>query len=135
MSELNEKILDKVKECLFQALGVEKQEITPESSLTRDLGAESIDFLDIIFRLEQAFSIKIPRGDLFPEHFLNSSEFVQNGKVTEAGLKELRQRFPFTNFDQYSANPLVSKLTDTFTVRSLTGYLSDRLSAGKLNKV
>ena len=132
MSELNEKILDKVKECLCQALGVEKSEVSTESSLTQDLGAESIDFLDIIFRLEQAFSIKIPRGDLFPEQFMGSAEYVQSGKVTEAGLKELKRRFPFTNFDSFSANPLVAKLTDTFTVRSLTGYLSDRLAAGKI---
>lgn len=132
MSELNEKILDKVKDCLCQALGVEKAEVSPESSLTQDLGAESIDFLDIIFRLEQAFGIKIPRGDLFPEQFMGSAEYVQSGKVTEAGLKELTRRFPFTSFEGFSANPLVAKLTDTFTVRSLTGYLSDRLAAGKI---
>ena len=66
MSELNGKILEKVKECLFQALGVEKEEISPESSLTRDLGAESIDFLDIIFRLEQAFNIKLEHPVVFP---------------------------------------------------------------------
>ena len=131
MSELNGKILDKVKDCLSQALSVEKEGISPESSLTRDLGAESIDFLDIVFRLEQAFSIKIPRGDLFPEQFLTAAEYVQNGRVTNAGLEELQRRFSFTDFTLFASDPVVSKLIDTFTVGSLARYLNDRLSPAK----
>ena len=132
MSEVNGKILEKVKECLSQALGLEAEEIHLNSSLTRDLGAESIDFLDIVFRMEQAFSIKIPRGDLFPEQFLSNADYVQKGMVSRLGLQELKRRFPFTDFGQFESDPLVSKLIDTFTVKSLVGYLTERLSAANL---
>lgn len=129
MSEVNEKILSKVRECLSQALGLEEDEISPTSSLTRDLGAESIDFLDILFRLEQAFGIKIPRTDLFPEQFMTNKEYVQDGKVTAAGIKSLRDRFPFTDYSEFEKAPDVTKLADTFTVNSLVGYLTGKLSA------
>ncbi|NIP86861.1 MAG: acyl carrier protein, partial [Planctomycetales bacterium] len=62
-----EEVFDKVQAALVDALGVDDDEVTPEATLVGDLGAESIDFLDIVFRLEKAFSIKIPRGELFPE--------------------------------------------------------------------
>ena len=62
-----DEIYEKIKTALVEALGVDDDEIKPEATLVGDLGAESIDFLDIVFRLEKAFSIKIPRGELFPE--------------------------------------------------------------------
>ncbi|MGB0742499.1 MAG: acyl carrier protein, partial [Planctomycetaceae bacterium] len=79
---MSEDVLDKVRETLVDALGVDDDEVTPEATLIGDLGAESIDFLDISFRLEKAFDIKIPRGELFPENLANAdSGFVEDGKV------------------------------------------------------
>lgn len=127
MSAINEKIMSKVRECLAQALGLDEEEIMPTSSLTRDLGAESIDFLDILFRLEQAFGIKIPRSDLFPEHFISNHEFVRDSKVTPKGIEELKKRYPFTDYSGFEKDLAVSKLADTFTVNSLAGYLGGRL--------
>src|SRR5437867_13276481 len=90
-----EEIYSKVSATLVEALNVDEDEIRPTSTLQGDLGAESIDFLDIVFRLEREFGIKIPRGELFPEYiFQGDSEFVQEGKVTEKGLAELRTRMP-----------------------------------------
>ena len=64
----NDEILEKVQETLVDALGIDDDEATPDATLVGDLGAESIDFLDIVFRLEKTFDIKIPRGELFPEN-------------------------------------------------------------------
>ncbi|NMC21777.1 MAG: acyl carrier protein, partial [Thermogutta sp.] len=61
-----EEIFEKVREVLVDALAVEEDEVRPDSTLVGDLGAESIDFLDIVFKLEKTFNIKIPRGELFP---------------------------------------------------------------------
>ena len=71
------------------------------------MGAESIDFLDIVFRLEKAFEIEIPRSELFPEDILTNAEYVQDGKVTDAGIAELKQRMPFADLTKFEANPVV----------------------------
>ena len=89
----------KIQAALVDALGVDEEDVKPEATLVGDLGAESIDFLDIVFRLEKAFDIKIPRGELFPEDILTDAKYVQDGKVTEDGLAELRKRMPFANLD------------------------------------
>ena len=102
-----EEIFEKIRTALVEALGVDEDEVTPEATLVGDLGAESIDFLDIVFRLEKAFDIKIPRGELFPEDILTNAEYVQDGRVTEAGLAQLRSRMPFANLDQFATNPVV----------------------------
>ena len=129
MSNSNDKIAGKVRMCLAEALGLDEDEINPTSSLTGDLGAESIDFLDILFRLEQSFGIKIPRSDLFPEQFVSNAEFVQDGKVTSSGITELKKRYPFTNYSEFEKEPTVEKLPNTFTVNSFIGYLTGRLLA------
>src|SRR4029450_2575276 len=93
-----EEIYSKVSATLVEALNVDEDEIQPTSTLQGDLGAESIDFLDIVFRLEREFGIKIPRGELFPEAiFQGDPEFVENGKVTDKGLQELKARMPFAD--------------------------------------
>src|SRR5919204_4800061 len=123
-------IFEKVKATLVEALNVDDDEVTPEATLQGDLGAESIDFLDIVFRLEREFGIKIPRNELFPESiFQGDPEFVQDGKVTPRGLDELRTRMPFADLSQFEKNPEVSKLSDLFTVDLITRYIQGKLSA------
>ncbi|KPJ70812.1 MAG: acyl carrier protein [Planctomycetes bacterium DG_20] len=94
MALSRDEIMEKVREALVDALGVDEDEVLPEARIGGDLGAESIDYLDIVFRLEKAFNIKIPRGDLFPDNILTSDEFVQDGKLTAKGLDELKARMP-----------------------------------------
>ena len=113
----DQEIFSKIQETLTGALGVESEDIHPQASLTRDLGAESIDFIDIIFRLEKTFDIKIPSGELFPGNILNDEQFVQSGIVTEAGLKELSAKVPYMDVAAFSKDPQVSKLADYFTVQ------------------
>ncbi len=124
-----DEILNKVTESMVDALGVEEDEVTLTASLTEDLGAESIDFLDIVFRLEKAFGIKIPRGDLFPENLLSSPEYVKDGKLTDEGLGVLREKMPYADLSQFEANPLVSELGQLFTVGMIVNYVSERLNA------
>lgn len=127
---MQDEIFEKVQDTLAGALGVSKEDISPESSLTKDLGAESIDFIDIIFRLEKTFDIKIPSGDLFPAHVLNDDRFVKEGRVTEAGLQELRTKMPYLNLDGFQSNPQIQLLSQYFTVQMVTDYVRDRIQKG-----
>src|SRR5690242_21888508 len=97
MAVTKDEVYKKVQTALVDALGVDEEEVTPQAKLVGDLGAESIDFLDIVFRLEKAFDIKIPRGELFPEDILTNAQYVQNGRVTSEGLTQLKQRMPFAD--------------------------------------
>ena len=125
-----EEIYSKVSETLVEALNVDEDEIKPTATLQGDLGAESIDFLDIVFRLEREFGIKIPRNELFPESiFQGDPEFVQNGKVTDKGLAELRSRMPFADLSTFEQNPELSKISDLFTVEMITRYIEGKLAS------
>ena len=125
-----EEIFTKVSATLVEALNVDEEEIKPTSTLQGDLGAESIDFLDIVFRLEREFAIKIPRGELFPESiFQGDPEFVQDGRVTDKGLAELRARMPFADLSNFEKNPEVSAISDLFTVNMITKYIEGKLAA------
>ena len=129
-----EEIYSKVSATLVEALNVDEDEIKPTSTLQGDLGAESIDFLDIVFRLEREFGIKIPRGELFPESiFQGDPDFVQNGRVTEKGLEELRARMPFADLGGFEADPQISHLGDLFTVDLITRYIQGKLNDGGKN--
>src|SRR5213083_885938 len=102
----NEAVHEKVVRVLVAALNVDEDDVKPTSTLQGDLGAESIDMLDIVFRLEREFGIKVPRGELFPESiFQGDPDFVQNGKVTTKGLDELRSRMPFADLNKFEQNP------------------------------
>ena len=125
-----QEIYEKVSATLVEALNVEEEEIKPTATLQGDLGAESIDFLDIVFRLEREFGIKIPRNELFPESiFQGDPEFVQNGKVTQKGLDELRQKMPFADIAKFEQNPELTAISDLFTVDMITKYIEVKLGA------
>ena len=121
-------IFKKVQTILVDALAVDDDEVTMSSVLTKDLGAESIDFLDIVFRLEKAFGIKISRGELFPEDVLSSTEFVTNGKVNAAGIAALKARMPFADLAKFEANPGVQNFANTLTVEDMVRYVQSKLA-------
>jgi acyl carrier protein len=125
-----DEIMQQVQEVLVDALGVDDDEVIAEATLMGDLGAESIDFLDIVFRLEKTFGIKIPREELFPaENLMNNSEFVQNGKLTEKGLAELREKMPHTDITEFVDDPDINKLGDLFTVDAIVNYVEGKLNS------
>ncbi len=127
-------IYTKVSATLVEALNVDEEEIKPTATLQGDLGAESIDFLDIVFRLEREFGIKIPRGELFPESiFQGDPEFVQNGKVTEKGMDELRTRMPFADLGAFEQNRELAAIGDLFTVDMIARYIEGKLGEPSCN--
>ena len=124
-----DEIYERVKGVLAESLAVDDDEITPQATLTRDLGAESIDFLDIGFQLEQAFGFKIQQGELFPDNVTQDPEYVQHGKVTPKGLAALQERLPHADFSRLETDPSVSKVAEIFTVNALVNFVERKLDA------
>src|SRR5262249_22686112 len=101
-----DEIFQKGRTQLVDALSVDGDEVTPQARLQTDLNAESIDFLDIVFRLEREFGIKIDRNELFPESiFQGDPDFVQDGRVTPKGIAELKARMPYADLTSFLADP------------------------------
>ena len=126
---VKEEVFEKIRTALVDALGVDDDEVTPEATLVGDLGAESIDFLDIVFRLEKAFNIEIPRSELFPEDILTNAEYVQGGKVSDAGIVQLKERMPFADLSKFEANPVVQDFGNLLTVSDMCRYVEGKFSA------
>jgi acyl carrier protein len=123
-----EEIFDKVREALVDALGVDEDEVTPQATLRGDLDAESIDFLDIVFRLEKAFDIKIERGELIPMDLLENADYVQGGTVNAEGIKQLKTRMPFADLSKFEANPNVQNLGEQLTVQDMCNFVEYKLN-------
>lgn len=124
-----DEIFGKVRDVLVDALAVDEDEVTGSATLSGDLGAESIDFLDIVFKLEQAFGFKIAQGELFPEGVAQNPQFVQEGKVTAEGIRMLKERLPHVNFAGWESDPQVAKVGQVFTVDALVNFVERKLAA------
>src|SRR5262249_30582136 len=124
-----EQIFEKGQATLVDALGVDEDEVTRDATLQGDLGAESIDFLDIVFRLERNFGIKIPRGELFPENLTADPEWIADGKLTSKGVEELKTRLPFADVSKIKDDPAVEKIADQHTVDTLVPHVQSKLGA------
>ena len=127
MALSRDEIYQKVQGVLADSLGVDEEDVTPTASLRQDLGAESIDFLDISFRLEKAFNVKIPRGELFPESL--DPSFVQDNKLTDAGLAEVRRRLPHANLAELEDSRDSALIPDLFAVQDIVDYLERKQAA------
>jgi len=124
----SDEIYGKVANVLVESLNVEEDELKLTATLQGDLGAESIDFLDIVFRLEREFGIRIPRSELFPESiFQGDADFVQEGRVTDQGMGELRSRMPYADLGAFDQDRRLSNLSDLFTVGLITSYVEWKL--------
>jgi acyl carrier protein len=124
----NEDIYAKVASTVAETLSIEKRQIKPWSKLQADLGAESIDIVDLLFRLESEFGIDIPESDFYPAGLIQQHpEYVQNGQVTERGLAALQDRLPYLDLGAFAQNPEKSAINDLFTVESVARYVETRL--------
>ena len=124
----SDEIFLKVRDTLVDALGVDDDEVTLGARLEAELGAESIDFLDIVFRLEKNFGIKIPRGELFPEDLASADAgLVKDGLVTAEGLATLRTKVPHIDIDTFAKDPKVENIKDMFTVQMLVKFVQNKL--------
>jgi len=133
MSMTSDEIFAHVGEVLEEALGVDDDEVTPTAKLVADLGAESIDFLDIVFRLEKTFStdehpFKIEQGELFPENLMENAEWVQDGKFTDAGMAMLHERMPHLDLTVFDTDRSITGIADLITVHSLVLFVQRKLN-------
>jgi len=82
-----------------------------------------------VFKLEKAFGIEIPRKELSPEDILTNADFVKDGKVTPAGIVELKRRMPFVDFAKFESNPQVREFSNLLTVGDLCRYVEGKVGA------
>jgi acyl carrier protein len=124
-----DEIFTKVQEVLVDALGVDQEEVTPTAVIRDDLGAESIDFLDIMFRLEKAFGIKIDKGEMMPENLANDPNLVKDGVVTPAGIAQLKERMPHWDISDFEKDPKLDNMSKLFTVDAIVNFVQQKLAA------
>ena len=115
-----------VQRAVVEALAVDEKEVVPDARLTEDLGAESIDYLDIAFRLEQIFGIRIKPNELIVGTF-SDDEYVDEGTITDAGMAELRRRLPHVNFDDLDCTRKITDFLSAFTVDTLVRFVKAKL--------
>lgn len=122
-----EEILADVQKLLAESLAVDEEEVTLDATLVDDLGAESIDLLEIVFSIEKNFNIKIDRSELVPEDLLSNTQYVVDNKLTQEGLEELQKRLPEANLEEFKKNPLVQNITKILTVNDLVNIVERKL--------
>ena len=129
MALSRDEIFTKVQAVLVDALGVDEEEVTPTAVIKDDLGAESIDFLDISFRLEKAFGIKIQKGEMMLEGMANDATLVQDGKITEAGVALLKKQMPHSDLSEFQPGTDIEKMSRLFTVDAIVNFVENKLKA------
>ncbi|MHC4938181.1 MAG: acyl carrier protein [Planctomycetota bacterium] len=124
-----QEIIAKVRKCVATALGRDEDEVELESVLSRDLEAESIDYLDITFQLEREFGISIQKDELFPQKIFQDEAYVKDGVVTEQGLAYLKEKLPFADLGDFANDPQVTKVPELFTVQLLVNFVKTKVAA------
>jgi acyl carrier protein len=127
MTLSSDEVFEKVQAALVDALGVDDDEVTADATLVGDLGAESIDFLDIVFKLEKSFGITIPREELSPEDILTNSQYVKDGLVTNEGIAELKKRMAWADLSKFEQNPRVQDFGNLLTVGDMCNYVATKI--------
>jgi acyl carrier protein len=124
-----QEIIEKVRKCVANALGLDEEEVELDKVLSRDLEAESIDYLDITFQLEKTFGITIQKDELFPQKIFQDEAYVKDGVVTDKGMAFLEEKLPFADMTEFRQDPQVNKVPDLFTVQLLVSYVKTKLAA------
>jgi len=117
-------IYEKVKESVVEALGVDEEEVTPSAVLFDDLGAESLDLLDIVFRLEKEFGIKIPRGGIQTDALsaegenLKEEDLIVDGVFTPLGIEKLKKSMSEVDPSRITEGFRADDIPTLFTVQT-----------------
>jgi acyl carrier protein len=124
-------MMDRIKAIIADALYCDAQDVNPETNLMRDLGAESIDFLDIMFRLEKEFSIKIPKGEIErrAKGKLSDDQFAINGLLTEDGLQQLRLAMPEVDSEEILSGLYVRDIPTLFRVSTFERMVREQVAS------
>lgn len=130
-------VYPKVREIIADVLVIDEDEVTLNSRLISDLGAESIDFLDLVFQLEKEFSIKIPRGQLEKNARgdLAEDEFEKSGVLTPQGMQALKNYLSEVPGDQFKANMKVNEIPLLFTVETFCKLVVSAVSEQKAAEI
>lgn len=134
-----EKIYGGVRDVLVDALGVDEDEINEGAFLTDDLGAESIDFLDIAFKLERRFGIERVREDFSFQPIAERSSYLvdeldTNRRLNESGVTALRNNYPHVDWSRLGKEPLLSDVPRQLTVKSLVDYVDSKLKTDEVER-
>ena len=116
LPEFDPEIWGKVQRAFAEALGLEEDEVEPHHKVIGDLEAESLDFLDIAFRLERAFDIKIPRGGIEQAAREGDGGVDDNGVLTSDGLDRLAEAMPEVPREEFHAGLRVTEIAELFRV-------------------
>jgi len=122
-------MLEKIKEIIADALYVDAADVQAETNLMRDLNAESIDFLDIVFRIEKEFGVKIPKGEIErrARGSLSDEQFAVNGLLTDAGLAQLRLAMPEVDADEIKSGLYLRDIASLFRVATFERMVREQL--------
>jgi len=128
---MNQEIFNKVKDIIVDVLVIDEDKVQSTSRLIADLGAESIDFLDLVFQLEKEFSIKIPRGQLEKNARgqLTEAEFEQNGVLTEKGLVALKSYLCEVPQEYFKSSMKTNEIPALFTVETFCKLVGAAIQA------
>ncbi|MCB9522252.1 MAG: acyl carrier protein [Myxococcales bacterium] len=129
---MSDAIFEKVQEAFVEALGVDDDEVTPEASIFDDLGAESLDLLEIVFLLERAFDIKIPRGGVeeASKSGINPEDYEQDGVLTQLALDQLKAHMPEVPEEEFTLGLTANDIPRLFRVQTFV-HIVERLLAEK----
>lgn len=124
-----EKIVSKVKTSIAETVGIKEEEITLDASVIDDLGADSLDLLDLVFRLEQDFKIRITRGEIESraKETMPEEDFEVDGFLSEKAKKELRKSLPEVDSSRFEGNLRKSDIPRLFTVRTFIKLVKEKL--------
>lgn len=118
-------IFDKVRDAFVEALGVEEDEVEPGSKVFEDLGAESLDLLEIVYLLEHAFQIKIPRDGIreASKEGIDPSEYEVDGVLTDKALTKLREVMPEVGAEEIEAGLTTNDIPRLFRVATFVNLV------------
>jgi len=134
VNAMDEKVIfEKVKESVVEALGVDEEEVTANALLFDDLGAESLDLLDIVFRLEKEFGIKIPRGGIQADALsdegenLKEEDLVVDGILTPLGIEKIKSSMPEVDPSRITEGFRADDIPTLFTVQTFVNISKNLL--------
>ncbi|MCH7645649.1 MAG: acyl carrier protein [Nitrospinae bacterium] len=125
-----DQVFDEMRAIIVEALGVDEEEVELKTRLIEELDAESLDFLDIVFRMERSFGIKIPRGEIErnARGGLSDEEFEKDGMITSEGLEALQGVMPEIDPIHFKDGLAAKDIPRLFTVETFYNIVLVKLN-------
>lgn len=122
-------IVERIKDSLVEVLGIDREEIKADSSIIEDLGAESIDLLDLVFRLEEIFKIRVSRREIENKarQSLSEEEFERDEMLSHQAIENLKRELPEVPEEKFRSGLKSSEIPMLFTVRTFSRIVKEKL--------